>query len=141
VGFRRCVTVFVMELDAKLTEFESSFDVSPECEQAELRRAAKTSVALDKLVERHGPVTVLAVVQTRDGSVFLQVAEGHPVAGPVLDIGNTNSRYSFPIGARDFVNEWSRGGPSHHCAVGVGHIGGKIEKLGALLGINTRKVC
>ncbi len=244
-----------IELDGKLTEFESRFDVSPECEQSELQRAAKTSVALDKLVERHrlgsmayyyegvgayediatsiiagntlltgrnipvageceiknvqamkimdlfaaggsfsefyltdyvddviylghdgpahfaiaegrvglvplpvyhgkpgkglsiqmtvryGPVTVLAVVQTRAGSVFLQVAEGHSVAGPVLDIGNTNSRYKFPISARDFVNEWSHGGPSHHCAIGVGHIGGKIEKLGALLGISTRKVC
>jgi L-arabinose isomerase len=243
------------ELAKKLSEFEDRFDVSLECEQSELRRAAKTSVALDKLIERHklgsmayyyegvgayediatsiiagntlltgrnipvageceiknvqamkimdlfavggsfsefyltdyvddvvylghdgpahfaiaegrvglvplpvyhgkpgkglsiqmtvrhGPVTVLAVVQTRDGSVLLQVAEGQSVAGPVLDIGNTNSRYKFPIGAREFVNQWSRGGPSHHCAVGVGHIGGKIEKLGALLGISTRKVC
>ena len=94
-----------------------------------------------QMTVRHGPVTVLAVVQTRDGNVFLQFAEGHSVEGPVLEIGNTNSRYEFSIGAREFVNLWSQGGPSHHCAVGVGHIGGKIEKLGALLGIEVRKVC
>jgi hypothetical protein len=29
----------------------------------------------------------------------------------------------------------------HHCAIGVGHIGDKIEKLGALLGIGVRKIC
>ena len=75
------------------------------------------------------------------GAACWDAAEGHSVAGPVLDIGNTNSRYKFPISARDFVNEWSRGGPSHHCAVGVCHIGGKIEKLGALPGISARKIC
>jgi L-arabinose isomerase len=94
-----------------------------------------------QMTVKHGPVTILSVVQRGDGSVFLQVAEGESVPGPVLQIGNTNSRYKFSIGAKGFMNEWSKGGPAHHCAIGVGHIGDKLEKLGALLGIEVRNVC
>jgi len=94
-----------------------------------------------QMTVKHGPVTILSVVQCGDGSVFLQVAEGESVPGPVLQIGNTNSRYKFSIGAKGFMNDWSKGGPAHHCAIGVGHIADKIEKLGKLLGIETRRVC
>jgi L-arabinose isomerase len=90
---------------------------------------------------RHGPITLLSVVQTLDGRLGLQVAEGHSVPGPILEIGNTNSRYRFCLGGRRFVEEWSRHGPAHHCAVGVGHVGSKIEKLGSLLGLPTTRVC
>jgi L-arabinose isomerase len=90
---------------------------------------------------RHGPVTLLSVVQTVDGKLKLLVAEAESVAGPILEIGNTNSRYRFGIGARRFVNEWNQHGPAHHCAVGVGHIGSKITKLGQLLGMEVVTVC
>ena len=90
---------------------------------------------------RHGPVTLLSVVQTVDGRLQLLVAEGESVPGPVLEIGNTNSRYRFSIGARKFVESWNVHGPAHHCAVGVGHIAGKIEKLGKLLQMEVARVC
>ncbi|MEO6917109.1 MAG: arabinose isomerase, partial [Chitinophagaceae bacterium] len=90
---------------------------------------------------RNGPVTLLSVVEEVGGGLFLLVAEGESVAGPILQIGNTNSRYRFSIGARKFVNDWNSHGPAHHCAVGVGHIGTKIEKLAALLKMRFVKVC
>lgn len=88
-----------------------------------------------------GPVTLLSVCQDRQGRVKLLTAEGETRPGPVLNIGNTNSRYHFSIGAKAFVNAWVKAGPSHHCAIGVGHIAQKIELLGAILGIETTRVC
>jgi len=90
---------------------------------------------------KHGPVTLLSVVQERDGSIRLLTAEGQTEPGPIMEIGNTNSRYRFSIGAKRFVNDWATAGPSHHMAIGVGHIADKIERLGALLGIEVMRVC
>lgn len=94
-----------------------------------------------QMTVKHGPVTLLSVVQGRDGTVSLQVAEGESVPGPVLQIGNTNSRYKFSIGAKRFMDAWSKGGPAHHCAIGVGHIARKLEKLAALFGIDWVQIC
>jgi len=55
-----------------------------------------------KMAVKHGPVTLLSVVETKDGLMLL-VAEGESVAGPILEIGNTNSRYKFSTDARKFV--------------------------------------
>jgi L-arabinose isomerase len=90
---------------------------------------------------KHGPVTLLSVVEAGDGRLKLLMAEGESVPGPILEIGNTNSRYKFSIGARRFTNDWNSHGPAHHCAIGIGHISYKIEKLGKLLGVETVKVC
>ncbi len=89
---------------------------------------------------KNGAVTLLSVVEKK-GGLMLLVAEGQSVAGAILEIGNTNSRYKFSIGARQFINNWNSHGPAHHCAVGVGHISSKIEKLGALLNMEVVKVC
>lgn len=244
------------EIEIKIEEFNNAFDVSPDCEDTEIKRAARTSVALDKLVKncdlgsmayyyegesgneyenivtsiiagntlltgknipvagecevknaqamkimsefgaggsfsefylmdfkddvvylghdgpahyaiaegrvklvplpiyhgkpgkglsiqmsvKHGPVTLLSVVEGEDG-IFLLTAEGESVEGPVLEIGNTNSRYRFSIGAKEFMNQWSKQGPAHHCAIGVGHIANKIEKLGQILDVDVVKIC
>ena len=90
---------------------------------------------------KHGAVTLLSVVETADGKLKLLVAEGESVPGPILEIGNTNSRYRFSLGARKFVNDWNAHGPAHHCVVGVGHIADKIDKLGKLLGVEVARVC
>ncbi|MCC7523973.1 MAG: arabinose isomerase [Chitinophagaceae bacterium] len=94
-----------------------------------------------EMAVKHGPVTLLSVVEKAEGKLMLLVAEAQSVHGPILKIGNTNSRYQFSIGARQFVNNWNSYGPAHHCAVGVGHIASKITKLGQLLGVETVQVC
>ncbi len=90
---------------------------------------------------KNGPVTLLSVVQGTGGSTKLLVAEGESVEGPTLMIGNTNSRYKFSIPARDFTEKWSYAGPSHHCAIGKGHLADRLEILSDLLGIEIIKVC
>ena len=97
-------------------------------------------LSVEMSVER-GPVTLLSVVQTVDGKLKPLTVEGESVAGPILEIGNTNSRYRFPLGARCFLEQWNVQGPAHHCAVGVGHISGKLKKLSALLGMGYVQVC
>ncbi|HNY85702.1 MAG TPA: L-fucose/L-arabinose isomerase family protein [Candidatus Hydrogenedentes bacterium] len=90
---------------------------------------------------KNGPVTLLSVVQDGAGRLKLLVAEGESVPGPILHIGNTNSRYRFPIGAKNFVNAWSAAGPAHHCAIGIGHLADTLEKLAALWKIECVRVC
>jgi len=94
-----------------------------------------------EMAVKHGPVTLLSVVETAAGRLGLLHAEAESVSGPILEIGNTNSRYRFACGARGFVERWNSHGPAHHCAVGVGHLSGRIEKLGQLLGMETVRVC
>ena len=90
---------------------------------------------------KHGPVTLLSVIETREGRVKLLAAEAESVSGPILEIGNTNSRYKFPIGARSFITEWNAQGPAHHCAIGVGHIANKLKSLADLLDLQFSQIC
>lgn len=90
---------------------------------------------------KHGPVTLLSVAEDAERRFKLVVAEGECVAGPILEIGNTNSRYRFPLGARGFVEAWNANGPAHHCAVGVGHLAATLHKTAALLGLGFCRVC
>jgi L-arabinose isomerase len=89
----------------------------------------------------NGPVTILSVCESREGKVTLLAAQGESVEGPTLQIGNTNSRYRFPISARDFIDNWSKAGPSHHCAIGIGKKAAAIEKLARLAGIEYKRIC
>ena len=246
--FRR--NVLPKEIDDKISEFNNTFIVDPECSNDEIKRAAQTSVALDKLVEKrklgslayfyngtsgneyeniitsviagntlltgknipvageyevknvqamkimalmgiggcfsefyaidfnddivmlghdgpahfiiseskvklvplpvyhgkpgkglsiqmsvkHGHVTLLSVVES-NGGVSLLVAEGESVPGPTLNIGNLNSRYKFNVTAKEFIERWSKTGPSHHCSIGTGHVSGVLKKYGFILGI------
>src|SRR5438046_2830247 len=155
--------VSTKEISSRVQNFRETFDVQPDCPPVELERAARTSVALDRLIAiaqgktkvrplgvyhgkvgrglsvemsiKHGPVTLLAVVQTADGRLKLLVADAVSEPGPILEIGNTNSRYRFSMGARAFMNAWNAEGSAHHCAIGIGHISSKLSKLGQLLGM------
>jgi L-arabinose isomerase len=90
---------------------------------------------------KHGPVTLLSVAEDRVHGFKLLVAQGECVPGEVLRIGNTNSHYRFPIGARAFVEAWNAQAPAHHCAVGLGHLSGRLDKVARLLAIPCVQVC
>jgi L-arabinose isomerase len=90
---------------------------------------------------RTGPVTLLAMTQTAEGTLKMITAEGESVPGPILKIGNTNSRLRFPLGPRDFINTWCQQGPTHHCALGVGHVASAVGKLAELMAIPVVPVC
>ncbi len=89
---------------------------------------------------RTGPVTILCLTQTADGRFRFIVAEGRSRPGPVLRIGNTNSRIHFPLEPADFMSAWCAHGPTHHVALAVGHVAGEIGKVGDILGIETVRV-
>lgn len=85
---------------------------------------------------RHGPVTLLSVVE--EGSALkLLVAQGESVPDPILDIVNANSCDRCAPGARAVVEAWNAQGRAHHCAVGVDHVAEWIWKLGALKGVRV----
>ena len=90
---------------------------------------------------RQGPVTLLAILEHPQYGFSFLVAEGSCVAGEILEIGNTNSRYSFPPGARKFVETWNSYGPAHHCAIGIGHTAAQLEKISQLLQLGFHQVC
>jgi L-arabinose isomerase len=87
-----------------------------------------------------GPVTILGWTQTAHGRLKLLVAEGESLPGPILEIGNTNSRLRFALPPDEFVDRWCAEGPTHHVALGVGHHAHTLEKVGRLLGLETVKV-
>ena len=89
---------------------------------------------------RLGPVTILGVTQDADGRLRMIAAEGESLPGPILKIGNTNSRLRFALPPDQFVNAWCQHGPTHHCALGVGHRLGEVRKLAAMLKLDLHVV-
>jgi L-arabinose isomerase len=87
-----------------------------------------------------GPITILTVTQTAAGRLKFIVAEGEAQPGPILRIGNTNSRLKFSLPPAEFMDQWCSHGPTHHCALGVGHHMKEIVKIGRLLGIEVALV-
>jgi L-arabinose isomerase len=84
-----------------------------------------------------GPVTILGCTQTRDGNLKFLFAEGESLPGPILQIGNTNSRIRFNLPPAAFVDAWCAEAPTHHCALGVEHVAGKLHKFARLQGLQA----
>lgn len=89
---------------------------------------------------RNGPITILGLTQTVDGRLKLVAAEGECLPGERLRIGNTNSRLRFSLDPARFINEYCSTGPTHHCALGVGHVLSKIEKVSWLTGLELKVI-
>jgi L-arabinose isomerase len=82
-----------------------------------------------------GPVTILGLTQTAEGRLKMIGAEGESLPGPILRIGNTNSRLRFRLPPAEFANRWCAEGPTHHCALGVGHSLGRVARLAEIMKI------
>ncbi|MBI1387193.1 MAG: arabinose isomerase [bacterium] len=89
---------------------------------------------------RSGPVTLQNVTQDQ-GQLKTIVNHGEATDGPVLRIGNTMTQVRFPLPVSEFMNRWFALGPTHHCAMSVGHNAGVISKVADLMGWPCDSVC
>ena len=87
-----------------------------------------------------GPVTILGCTQTYDGKLKFLAAEGQSLPGPIMRIGNTNSRIRFGLPPAQFVDTWCAEAPTHHCALGIGHVAGILRKFANLQGLKFAQV-
>jgi L-arabinose isomerase len=89
---------------------------------------------------RYGPVTIVGGTQDADGRLKLLVAEGESIEGETFRIGNTNSRLRFGLEPAEFFERWCALGPTHHVALGVGHVAADVRRTAALLGIPCEEI-
>jgi L-arabinose isomerase len=89
---------------------------------------------------RYGPVTIVGCTQTAEGRLKLIVGEGESIPGDTFRIGNTNSRLRFPLPPAEFLERWCAEGPTHHVALGVGHVAPEVRKVASLLGLEYAEV-
>src|SRR5690606_4774742 len=82
-----------------------------------------------------GPITMLGVTTTADGSFKFVVAEGESRRHKIPATGNTNTHGVFGPSVRRFIQRWFAEGPTHHFALGIGHHAEDIRLVGAALGI------
>ena len=133
-------------MTAKLKQFRREFDVSPECEQAELVRAAKTSCALDALVKKHNLGSLAYYYEGEDGNAYRDIVTsviagntlltGHhvPVAGEceiknvqamkIMDLFGVGGSFSefYLADFKDDVVFLGHDGPAHF-AIAEGRVG------------------
>jgi L-arabinose isomerase len=93
-----------------------------------------------ELQVRHGPVTIVGCTQTAGGGLKLLAGEGESIPGDTFRIGNTNSRLRFGAPPAEFLERWCAEGPTHHVALGVGHVAGEVRKVASLLGLEYAEV-
>ena len=70
----------------------------------------------------------------------LVYAEGESVRGWISQQGNSITRADFGMDVCEFMEQWTKAGPTHHAALAVGHCGSMVEKFGALMNIPVEKI-
>jgi L-arabinose isomerase len=101
------------------------------------KRGAGLSVELQV---RYGPITIVGCTQTADGKLKLIVAEGESIPGETFRIGNTNSRLRFESKPAAFFEAWCAEGPTHHVALGVGHVAAEVRNVARMLDLPYAEV-
>jgi L-arabinose isomerase len=89
---------------------------------------------------RYGPITIVGCTQTAEGRLKLIVGEGESIPGDTFRIGNTNSRLRFALPPAEFFERWCAEGPTHHVALGVGHVADEVRKVASLLNLEYAEV-
>lgn len=89
---------------------------------------------------RKGPITIVGCTQTAEGRLKLIAATGEAIGGDTFRIGNTNSRLAFGLGPAEFLERWCEEGPTHHVALGVGHVAPDIRRVAGLIGLPFAEV-
>jgi L-arabinose isomerase len=85
---------------------------------------------------RQGPITMLGITVNAQGRFKFVVAEGQSMHGPIPATGNTNTRGFFEPDVRTFLKRWTREGPTHHFALGIGHRAETLRRLADVLRID-----
>jgi len=89
---------------------------------------------------KNGPITVLGMTQTAAGRLKWVVSEGESVPGEILKLGNCNTRTVFSLKPAEWLAAWCHEGPTHHCALGLGHHVETIRKLAKIMNIELAVV-
>ncbi len=87
-----------------------------------------------------GPVTMLGLTQLGNGRLRFIASEGIAKPLPILTIGNTQTHVDFGMDLDEYMEEWFRCAPTHHCAMSVGHNAALFEKVAELLGAEFVRV-
>ena len=89
---------------------------------------------------RHGPITIVGCTQTVEGRLKLICGEGESVPGDTFRIGNTNSRLVFGLKPAEFFERWCAEGPTHHVALGVGHVTAEVRRVASIFDLPYAEV-
>jgi len=92
-----------------------------------------TGVSVEAKVKK-GPITNLGITQTQNGRLKAIVSQGQATEGEILRIGNTMTPVKFALDPNTFMNTWFAMGPTHHCAMSIGHNERLFRKVAELFG-------
>ncbi|MDF2715887.1 MAG: arabinose isomerase, partial [Paenibacillus sp.] len=67
-------------------------------------------------------------------------AEGESIKGEIPQTGNTNTRCSMGGTVAEFIEKWCMAGPTHHFALGIGHVSENIRNFANIMGLELQIV-